>query len=201
MKSPSANDGDREKGGDDVPPNGFDLTLKRPHSRHAHHQQNQEEMRSSEDVIMMASDMQAKQQQNAMMPAAPNPVTPTTKKSRLKQIQQQQEQQQKLLEQQTAAYEASGATTEGGNKTLSLWQCIKCSFKHPNKELVSNHIRDMHKPKKGDTVSLLAHNHLVQVMIPEQDVEALMTYSTNNQEVTDFTARALGITTAQKKGK
>lgn len=200
--------GDESKeGGDDVPPSGFDLTLKRSHSRHAHHAQHQhlsaEEMRGGEDVRL--------QQQQDMMPVAAAvqsvAATPPTKKSRLKQIQQQQELQQKLeqqqKQQQQLCQEAGGATNEGGNKSLSLWQCIKCSFKHLNKELVSQHIRDVHKPKKGDSVSLLAHNHLIQVSIPEQEVEALMTNSLN-MEGMDYSGRMTAVPTispAQKKGK
>ncbi|CAL8099551.1 unnamed protein product [Orchesella dallaii] len=73
-----------------------------------------------------------------------------------------------------------GATN--GNRVLSMWQCIKCSFKHLNKDVVSAHIRDQHKPKKGDPVSLLSHNHLIQVLVPEQDADALL----GNNDGIDF---------------
>ncbi|ODM93032.1 putative zinc finger protein [Orchesella cincta] len=77
---------------------------------------------------------------------------------------------------------STGGATNGNNKILSMWQCIKCSFKHLNKDVVSTHIRDQHKPKKGDPVSLLSHNHLIQVLVPEQDADTLL----GNNDVMDF---------------
>lgn len=165
------NEGDHEEA-EDTPPSGFDLTLKRPRSRHRQQKKSQDEERQSQATYtMFFHDMKAQQQ--AAMPPMP------TKKSRLQQSEQQQ----------TTSCTAGGATSGTENKILSMWQCIKCDFKHLNKDVVSTHIREQHKPKKGDPVSLLTHNHLIQVMIPEQDVDVLM--ASNSGDGADYSARGL----------
>lgn len=79
---------------------------------------------------------------------------------------------------------------------MSMWQCIKCNFKHMHKDVVSSHIRDQHKPKKGDPVSLLTHNHLIQVVVPEQDADVLMASSTSG-DLMDYSEKTL---IEQKRG-
>lgn len=158
-----------------MPPLGFDLTLKSSH----HHGK-------LEDLTVTQVDR----------PVAPTPPVsshPPTKKSRLKQLQQEQFEQQQIRE-ETGAVLCTELTA--GNKVQ--WQCIKCTFKHTNKELVSCHIRDAHKPKKGDSVSLLAHNHFVQVLSPEQAaVDAHLTPGESN----GVSGRTAGLSPAQKKGR
>ncbi|CAG7815402.1 unnamed protein product [Allacma fusca] len=57
-----------------------------------------------------------------------------------------------------------------GDSKKILWKCKKCPFKHASKEIVVFHIRQYHKPKRGESVSILSRNHLTSV--PQDDDES-----------------------------